>query len=187
MWEEIARWGVGGAGCVPLVLSAYWGYVALTLSLAFAVTVSVARGPTRLLTALDASAGVALTVVLSLYLRAYASTVGAVRVVWLVALVTSSCGYEFVRELVPEASMLPNDVTLVAVAVAGGLLVGTAVLARACEWGDVRDERATAVEMVLSGGALGLRFDLSGHEWSVWHVACWVAAGLTLNVLRRPR
>lgn len=187
-------------GALPSVWAAYEarltiGVASLLASAAAIVHVSVPTSRALVPGAVDAGASVVLTLACATALCAHRTMLGSLRVLWLVVLVTSSCGFNYVKAEFPGASFVPNDVTIFA-------LVGSAVvlLAYACVahggagHAGRRDRRGVIFDGTLALGGFALRFRediarLSGLDvgLAVWYVLQWTAVGVALWILRTPR
>ncbi len=192
-------------GAVPVIASAIMGRLALLFTTTVAalsgtlgsaivtnVTGSVSQEMMQAVVAIDAAAGVTVTLTCAIYLGIHQTAVGFLRILWLITFVTSSCSYAYFQKLAPGISIVPNDVTVVAIGVAVGLLLASILTSRACfteSYPQIRDSRSILVELIFVSGALTLRFDedlsnLVGVEvgWAAWYVSMWSAALLTLYI-----
>lgn len=184
-------------GVVPSVLAACDGRLCLA-GLALLATgtalvhVSVPDSRALLPSAVDALASVLVTLGCGIALCSHRSLVGAIRVLWLIVLVTSSCGFNFVKEQLPSVSFVPNDVTISALVFGAVLLCSTAYLHRGTR--AHRDARSIVVDVLFVLGALALRFRADVERvasldvgLAVWHTMQWSAVLFTLCILHTPR
>ena len=149
--------------------------------------------------AVESVCGLVLCVACMFWCGIHTSLAGALRIVWIAILVTSANTYSSIQTLTPERlRIVPNDVTIVTVAVALTALVASVAVARATGEAVYRSASATAVEFLFVVGACALRFgkELFGsvplnpyfHSSvgrDIWHLVCWVAVALTTT--QRPR
>jgi hypothetical protein len=132
----------------------------------------------------NACAAVAFTLACAGRMASYRTIVGAFRTLWLVAVVTSSCGHASIRGLIPRfAPAIPNDLTIVAFGLGVVVIAGHACVA-ACRHRRrpaVRDGRVLAMEVLLVAGAFGVRYqsslDAIAHMrtdagWTLWYACC---------------
>lgn len=192
--------GCAVLGGVPVLVGAYfchWVLVAATavatVSAIVATSTAQSVGDVPLVAgAVDATSGVLLALACCVYLGAHNSRVGIVRLLWLVTIVTASCGYVYTQQTLALSS-LPNDVTLVVVTGSAALLALAAIFSRACRPSS-RSPRVVYIEFVFVVGALSLRFNSDIHEavgvnigWSGWYIACWTASLATAGILQLER
>lgn len=183
-------------GVVPSVLAACDDRL-LICAMSFLATgaalghISVSESRALVPGAVDALTSVLLTVSCAIALCSHRSLVGVLRVLWLIVLITSSCGFNFVQARFPSLSIIPNDITI-------GALVAAALLLCACAYVEDgararRDNRSMVVEVIFGVGALALRFrtDIARIATvdiglGVWHTCQWSAVLATLCILRTP-
>ena len=189
-------------GFLPLFGSAYARFLSLCLALTASVFVGALAsgdgGRRDLFVAAEAVAAVLLTLVIGLALRIERTVLGALRILWLVVTVTSSCSYAFFQE-VGDVEFLPNDVTIAALAVSLGCLLLSVCCARLFVRNHQAENAASrpaklGVEAALVCGALCLRFEEDFTSvvqmrlgWACWHLASNLAAGGAIVLLRRAR
>lgn len=147
----------------------------------------------RIIGALNAGAAVVFTLGCAMSIDIHRSLVGLIRVLWLVALVTSSSGYVYIQELFPDIGFIPNDLAIAATICSIVLLFVSIVVARFCRRQAIQDKRTVLVEMTLAAGALTLRFDEELNRiltvqlgWALWHLSCWISAMTALYILDHP-
>ena len=202
---HVTRLVCATAGCMPLLIAA-WRWRLLLLSVtAIAVSLGIFSASVgtvsqdgvsdraRLIGALNAAAAVIFTLGCCVAVGIHGTLVGTIRILWLVALVTSSSGYVYVQELFPEVSFIPNDLAIGATAVSVLLLLASIIGARISDRQHVSDKRAVFIELTLAAGAMTLRFDDELYKmltiqlgWAAWHVSCWVSALVALYIVERP-
>tara|TARA_B100001063_G_scaffold239929_1_gene264190 strand:+ start:366 stop:968 length:603 start_codon:yes stop_codon:yes gene_type:complete len=189
---DVARLIASLVGFVPLFLGAHIGAWSICPPLAASVVIGVLAsgngGRRDILVAAEAIAAVMLTLALGLILRIQDTLLGALRILWLVVTVTSSCSYVVFRQ-VGKVDFLPNDVTVVTLVVSMSGLMLSVCCARVISRGNDQSNAPLsklAVEALLMCGALCLRFeeDVSGVVgmpigWTSWHVASNAAAAVT--------
>lgn len=192
-------------GCIPIVASAWKGRTLLLFVTSVSAVLgmfgaSTAVGPSvqvsskaRIIGALNAMAAVVFTLGCTMSIDIHRTIVGAIRVLWLVTLVTSSSGYVYVQELFPGFDFIPNDLALGATLLSIVLLFAAILSAKFCQHQSLRDKRAVVVELTLTAGALTLRFDDELNRiltiqlgWAIWHLSCWVSVLTSLYVLEHP-
>lgn len=195
---------VAALGVVPALVSAYYGYFSILATSTLATSTAVANATitnasselTNGVAAADAIMGVSITIVCGILLKVYRSIIGMLRLLWLVALVTSSCTYVTFRTVASNAKFVPNDVTIVAIGISIILFVITYILDRFYfrDSPPTRDIRTIAIEMVFACGACALRFDDDVQSMvpefdgrAVWYASCWVASLGTIYTCRNPR
>lgn len=186
---DIVRLIASLVGFAPLLLGAHIGAWSICPPLAASIVVGVLAsgngGRRDILVAAEAIAAVVLTLILGLVLRIQDTLLGALRILWLVVTVTSSCSYVVFRH-VGKIDFLPNDITVVTLVVSMSCLLLSVCCARVISReNDPSDARISklVVEALLMCGALCLRFeeDISGVVgmpigWTSWHVASNAAA-----------
>ena len=185
------------AGLLPSVVAACDARFALAATTFFAtsaalVHVSVPEPRALVPGAIDALSSVVVTVSCAISLCSHRTLVGILRVMWLIVLVTSSCGFNFVKERLPTLSFIPNDITIGALMAGGVLLCMYAYFQRGTR--ARRDGRSIAVEAIFVLGAFALRFraDIArittiDAGLAIWHTFQWSAVMATLWILRTPR
>tara|TARA_B110000046_G_scaffold158117_1_gene169889 strand:- start:1975 stop:2655 length:681 start_codon:yes stop_codon:yes gene_type:complete len=192
-----------GIGVIPVVAAA----ICFESALAFASTMVTLSGlfhsslgttveATRAAVEVaDSIVAVTFTLIVCVRIGAYRTLVGALRLLWIVAIVTSSCSYVAIRELAPDNfAFIPNDLTIVALGVACVLLVGSYAVSRCYQLESARDARILVVESMLVVGSFTLRFDEDIARiirffvgWVVWYLACHVASLVAVCIVRHPR
>lgn len=146
--------------------------------------------------AADSVCGVLITLICAYAMNMNRSCVGVFRIMWLVILVTSSTSYSFFRNL-GQSSAVPKDVSLIALALSGLLLISTSIYARCTVQRGGGDDltyasrRKIIAETVLVVGALSLRFEddlIRFFEYPIgticWHVSCACALVVCLSIVR---
>ena len=130
--------------------------------------------------AADALCGVVVTLAVGYTLSLFKTCLGTFRVLWLVALVTSSNGYAFVKNLSGQA-YLPNDITIVALGVSAFVLIMCAIYIKCQRSRITRTIRHQIAEGILVLGAFIIRFDDDINRiinfrigFSIWHLSCWI-------------
>lgn len=195
--SQIVTLIAASTGAVPLVLCAMYSETLLLLAnggvtitgILYATSSNEAAWPNTTVTQVtletaNASFGVLFALACACRVSAFLTIVGAFRALWLVTIVTSSCGYSSVRSLNPQLTpIIPNDLTLIALAI-GGAVFACSVCASLCRKERStasRDGRVLAMEILLVVGALAIRYqnDLDGivqtktdAGWSTWYVCC---------------
>ena len=134
----------------------------------------------KVLGAVDAISGVALTLLCAIVLCMHRTIVGTLRIFWLVTLVTSSCSFVYIQNLAPDVTVIPNDITIVALIASGILLAICVVISQVCTCCSPaeRDRRAVAVEFAFVIGALSLRF-----EEEIWTHKCSHGMGCLVCIM----
>lgn len=145
----------------------------------------------------NASFGVIFALSCAWRVSAFFTIVGAFRTLWLITIVTSSCGYSSIQSLNPEiAPIIPNDLTLISLAV-GGVVFACSLCVSLCRKKDqvvTRDGRVLAMEILLVVGALSIRYqtDLDNivhiktdAGWSMWYVCCHLTTGMIVVLSNR--
>lgn len=201
--QRIAGFVSAGAGAIPILAAAacFESVIAVasatvTLSGLFHSGLETTEVSTRAtIEVVDSVVAVLFTLLTCVRIGTHRTLVGVLRMLWVIAIVTSSCTYTSIRELAPgPCSFLPNDITIVALAVASFLLVATYVVSQCRKTPGARDARTIVVESSLVLGSFALRFEddiatvirfMVG--WAVWYVACHVASLVALYVVRHPR
>lgn len=183
-------------GILPLCVSiAKRSILSIPSSVFLATSLAFSFNPEDVVTGIVQAAGsVVLTLSCSVSLPFHRTASGAFRVLWLITIVTSSCTYVYISSRT-GADFLPNDVSLIALLVASGLLLASFVWGKACrkKREGEESERSGIVEIVFVAGAFGLRFGTQlGEMISVrqlgvifWNVASWIALCFTLYFLSR--
>lgn len=189
---------------IPAVTAMFFKMICLSGSCAIASLAAlihtnqeiVENASQPLILALDASGAVLVTLVCSMYLCVQRSLIGIIRVLWLVTLVTSSSAYGFFQKMAPSVSFIPNDLTIVALAVSGILLFGSCIYSQIFARPTLhnRDRRAIGVEVLFVCGAMVLRFDDDIHSvinyhvgWSTWYICSSLGALFTIFLVHRWR
>lgn len=148
--------------------------------------------------AIDSICGVLVTFVCAYTLKLNKSCVGTFRVLWLVALITSSTSYSFFKNITNQ-SMIPNDVSVVMLGISGILLIFTALYSKCCiqrnndEFDNFRlqqdKKKKLVAESVLVFAALILRFEGEIENLihanigiPVWHFSCALSLFICLFV-----
>ncbi len=131
---------------------------------------------------LDAIGGVILTITCALLVKMNNNIFGLVRILWLVMIVTSSCTFSFFARYA-NYSVIPNDITLIALIVSSGLLAATFIASRCRKNRTESQDTTTITEAILICGAIILRFDDDLQNYThiplgiiIWRFACWIAA-----------
>jgi hypothetical protein len=129
-------------------------------------TGAVMTTPTSTLSSVTLTTSVSLfvvqTIVMLCTLRVHRTLIGAVRILWLVTLITSSCTHAYIQQLAPNVPFIPNDVTIVVFTLTVLAIVGCAIHAHCTRMpAATRDPRVAIVEFLLAAGALALRFDVT--------------------------
>lgn len=139
----------------------------------------------------DIGVAIFFTLVVCCRAQTHASLVGSLRLLWIVAIVSSTASYTTLQKLVPEVPLVPDDATVVALALTVFFLVGMAVVARCWRGRGTRDPRFFLVELTLVAGSFALRFDddlakvlHASVGWACWYVCCHVAALTALYLVR---
>lgn len=191
-------------GIIPVVYSVYlekyiMGLVA-TVSTIFAVTHMSSlyedndEITINVLSAFDAIGAVLVTLACTLYLGIQRRIVGIFRILWLVILITASCGYKFFASSIGQ-SYIPNDVSIIAVSISASLLILSALYMKCRRSNTNNDERYMynyIPESILVCGALLIRFDSDLQKvivisigFSAWHICAWLAILSTLFIVSR--
>ena len=141
--------------------------------------------------AANACVAVCFAMVCAFRISAQTTIVGALRTLWLIAVVTSSCGYTTIQNLSPRiAPAVPNDITIIAFA-AGMLLILVSLVVIKCRGRESelppRDCRVVSMEAFLLVGAFGIRYQTEFDQimemktnagWSLWYLCCHIATGV---------
>lgn len=142
----------------------------------------------------DIGVAIFFTLVVCCRAQTHASLVGSLRLLWIVAIVSSTASYTTLQKLVPEVPLVPDDATIVALALTVFFLVAMAALARCRRGQGTRDPRFFVVELTLVAGSFALRFDddlakvlHASVGWACWYVCCHVAAVTALFLVRASR
>lgn len=185
------------AGVVPSVVAACDARLSIAATSFFAtgaalVHVSVPESRALVPGVVDALASVLLTISCAIALCSHRSLIGTLRVLWLIVLVTSSCGFSFVKEQFPSVSFIPNDITIGALLASAVFLFLFAYSQRGTRIR--RDGRSMLVEVIFVLGAFALRFraDIAritsvDAGLAIWHAFQWSAVIAALWILRTPR
>lgn len=140
--------------------------------------------------AADAFASVLLTFAIAYTLKLYKSMIGIFRVLWLVLLVTSSNSYAAISAFLGQ-SYIPNDVTVIAIAISVLVLFLMSVISRCKKNNNVEQSKKHLVsEYSLVLGGLILRFENEILNiitipigWPSWHMSCWISV-ITCSSIR---
>ena len=191
-------------GLVPAMFSACTSRILLMQSLLVVVVAGVLHVSTtkthRYATAMaaaDCFAGVLYLLTVAHYLRMFATVVKAIRLLWLVTILTASSTYTFLAQHT-NISMLPNDVTIAAIGVSVVGLTAMSARARLCSASADEEGRGVlspsgAIELLVIGGAMAVRFEayvqlvlpVNAVGFSLWHASCWLSASVFLLAARR--
>ena len=145
----------------------------------------------------NATNAVLFTLTVASRVRGYRTIVGALRTLWLVAIVTSSCSFASVRALSPRlAPAIPNDLTIIALAVGVFFLCAAFCTSLLCRKQDraIRDERVVTSEVLLIMGALSVRYQTNIDEiaeartragWAAWSLCCHTLVLIIVRISKR--
>lgn len=201
--QRIAGLVSAGLGAAPILIAcAYFeSLIALasamvTLSGLFHSSLQTMVDATRaFVEVVDSVVAVLFALLICVRIGTHRSIVGILRMFWIIAIVTSSCTYGSIRGLAPdEFSLIPNDVTIIALGVASLLLFATYIASRLLRIRGARDTRIIIVESTLVLGSFAVRFEddiarvtriLIG--WVAWYLACHIASLIALYIVRHPR
>lgn len=166
------------SNCIILVTSLLSGFLAVMHS-----AVLIENNNSNIINgfaAADALCGVVVTLAAGYTLSLFKTCLGTFRVLWLVALVTSSNGYAFVKNVSGQA-YLPNDITIIALGVSAFVLIMCAIYIKCQRSRITRTIRHQIAEGFLVLGAFIIRFDDDIYRiiefrigFSVWHLCCWI-------------
>lgn len=192
-----------GTGAIPLVLATYFSEcvivvasAAVTLSGLFRANMDMTSNSTHAAVEIvDGTIAVLFTLVICVRIGTHRTFVGVLRMLWVVVIVTSSSSYVSIRKLAPpDFSIIPTDLTIIALGVSCLLLLGTYIVSRCYRSQAIRDARIIVVESTLVLGSFGLRFDEDVARivgvavgWFVWYIACHSASLFALYIVRSPR
>lgn len=145
----------------------------------------------KLMETANAIVAVLFTLAVVYRVSSYGSLVGALRALWLIVIVTSSCGYASIRSVDPRLSpAIPNDLTIIAFGV-GLIILSASFCVSMCRRrpAAVRDNRVILTEVFMIIGALSIRYQSSVDAvarvytrvgWTMWCVCCHT---LSLTIL----
>tara|TARA_B110000008_G_scaffold249179_1_gene261720 strand:+ start:1598 stop:2245 length:648 start_codon:yes stop_codon:yes gene_type:complete len=188
-------------GLFPIFIAIFKEKFLLSFFISFAVLtaifhMSVISGLTQnldktisFMKALDAIAGVILSLYCAFLSNLYRTCVGVFRILWIVTLVTSSTTYAYFADLIDQ-DFIPKDVTLVALGVSLVFLILSGIYMR-CKKETVGERTMiqTSVDMILVSGALFLRFQNDIKEvfsvdigYNIWYISLWTASLLSVYI-----
>lgn len=137
----------------------------------------------KLMETANATVAVLFTLAVVYRVSSYGTLVGALRALWLIVIVTSSCGYASIRSVDPRLSpAIPNDLTIIAFGV-GLLVLSTSFCVSMCRSRPtaVRDNRVILTEVFMIIGALSIRYQSNVDAvarvytragWTIWCGCC---------------
>lgn len=198
--DDIARVICAALGVVPILVSAFFGHIGILLATTFSTIAtilnSVSAPPDQpVFVTVDCASGVLLVVICSFSLQIWRTVLGAVRLLWVVILVTSSSSYAIIRAFAPDVGIIPNDLTILAIAACLTLLILFAAVNRCAKpQYKERDKRFVVVELLFVLGALALRFSeditrtttVDDIGECLWYISCWAATVGTVYLLETP-
>lgn len=189
------------AGVVPVGVAVLTSECLVALSSAFVALSGVfhtnfssaSEGARAVVDVTNAAVAVVFTLVLCYRAQTFATAVGALRVLLIVAVVSSTASYTTIRSMAPKVPLVPDDATLFALGAALVFFTAAVAVARCRQIVYARDPRFFFVEVTLVAGSFALRFEDEVARaigirvgWAVWYVCCHLAALEALFFLRYP-
>lgn len=151
------------------------------------------RSALQLMEAVNATVAVIFTLVVVYRVSAYATLLGSLRALWLITIVTSSCGYASIQSLNPRvAPAIPNDLTIIALGV-GLVFLSASFCVSICRRHPLptRDNRVLVTEVFMITGALSIRYQSSVDAvarvytragWVLWCTCCHLLCLIILHI-----